>query len=347
MKLKLLSLFTLSALFIHGQENPFESIGKEGKILTLSNGKYKEIHTGDTLQQIGSAIVNMKSGTIYGWVETDTLYSEANLDPTIISRWYSLDPLAAKYPAISPYAFCVNNPIYFVDPDGQDIKPANKEADALIAGLAQKYGKALNIEVGNYDKSDPNNLSLKQTFYVSKNSTLSKKAIKSALKKNDIKTTKENIDEAYAFYLGLRDDKVIEVSVVTIGAQTQATTRSPENTTGGSYAGDKPLQTDNAEYDEFYGILQNTGLTPELGDALFNGTPTSSGTEIKPDNKGTDWVYFRNENAATFSSAGNTKGHLIINITNKNEDGQINTLEQALPEVTKTTSGTEAKSEKK
>ena len=33
--------------------------------------------------------------------------------------WLSVDPLSNKYPHISPYAYCGNNPIKFVDPDGR------------------------------------------------------------------------------------------------------------------------------------------------------------------------------------------------------------------------------------
>ena len=36
------------------------------------------------------------------------------------SFWLSVDPLADKYPAISPYAYCTWNPIKFVDPDGKE-----------------------------------------------------------------------------------------------------------------------------------------------------------------------------------------------------------------------------------
>lgn len=111
----------LSCTFLSSAQeiNPFESIGKEGKILTLSNGKYTEVHVNDSLQRIGSVIVNMNTGIIYELLDTDTLYSEATLDPTVISRFYSLDPASTKYPGDSPYMFAGNNPIFYIDEDGK------------------------------------------------------------------------------------------------------------------------------------------------------------------------------------------------------------------------------------
>ncbi len=35
------------------------------------------------------------------------------------SRWTTMDPLAEKYYSVSPYAFCSNNPVNFVDWDGR------------------------------------------------------------------------------------------------------------------------------------------------------------------------------------------------------------------------------------
>ncbi len=38
-----------------------------------------------------------------------------------IGRWGSVDPLAEKYYSISPYVYCANNPIFYVDPNGKEI----------------------------------------------------------------------------------------------------------------------------------------------------------------------------------------------------------------------------------
>ncbi|EKT3958482.1 RHS repeat-associated core domain-containing protein [Flavobacterium psychrophilum] len=36
------------------------------------------------------------------------------------SLWLNVDPLAEKYPSMSPYNFCYNNPVNVTDPDGRD-----------------------------------------------------------------------------------------------------------------------------------------------------------------------------------------------------------------------------------
>ncbi len=38
-----------------------------------------------------------------------------------MTLWLSVDPLADKYPSISPYVYCAWNPIKLIDPDGRDV----------------------------------------------------------------------------------------------------------------------------------------------------------------------------------------------------------------------------------
>ena len=38
----------------------------------------------------------------------------------VLTGWLSVDPMADKYPSISPYAYCAWNPVKLVDPDGNE-----------------------------------------------------------------------------------------------------------------------------------------------------------------------------------------------------------------------------------
>ena len=39
-------------------------------------------------------------------------------DSELLTGWLSVDPMMDKYPSISGYAYCVNNPVILIDPDG-------------------------------------------------------------------------------------------------------------------------------------------------------------------------------------------------------------------------------------
>ena len=41
-------------------------------------------------------------------------------DADLITGWLSVDPMADKYPGMSPYNYCAGNPVRLVDPDGRD-----------------------------------------------------------------------------------------------------------------------------------------------------------------------------------------------------------------------------------
>lgn len=118
---KLLLFFSLIVGFVstQAQNNPFTEYGYTPKIATLSQGQFNESFDNDTIVQIGSVLFNTKSKQIIAFVEYDTLYSEATLEPDIVSRWMSPDPLATNYTSLSPYHFANNNPIFNVEIDGR------------------------------------------------------------------------------------------------------------------------------------------------------------------------------------------------------------------------------------
>jgi hypothetical protein len=121
-KLFVIALLLIGSLFSNAQDyNPYKSIGKKGKILTASNGKYVEVFDYDSVQRIGSVLFNIKSKRIIVLLDADSIF-QIYSDNSSSSRWYSIDPLAhtKKNISYSPYSFVRNNPIVLVDPDGKD-----------------------------------------------------------------------------------------------------------------------------------------------------------------------------------------------------------------------------------
>ena len=52
-------------------------------------------------------------------VETGLSYFGARYYSSDLSIWLSVDPMSDKYPSLSPYVYCADNPIKLVDPNGE------------------------------------------------------------------------------------------------------------------------------------------------------------------------------------------------------------------------------------
>ena len=73
-------------------------------------------------------------------------------DSDLSGLFLSVDPMADKYPSISPYAYCAWNPVKLVDPEGKD-------------GICVVNGKSLSVSVIiNYSQKEMDNY-LKQIDY--------------------------------------------------------------------------------------------------------------------------------------------------------------------------------------
>ncbi|MBP5714411.1 MAG: hypothetical protein J6X07_06910 [Prevotella sp.] len=75
----------------------------------------------------------------YNGKELDRMHGLDNYDygarqyNPIVARWDRMDPLCEKYYSISPYAYCANNPVMLIDPNG--CYPDSLEA-AMMSSLA-------------------------------------------------------------------------------------------------------------------------------------------------------------------------------------------------------------------
>ena len=90
--------------------------------------------------------------------ETGLSYFGARYYSSDLSIWLSVDPMADKYPSLSPYTYCANNSVKIVDPNGEDLVKVtvpgknnktqkiivdSKIADKVIAftkAMYEKYG---------------------------------------------------------------------------------------------------------------------------------------------------------------------------------------------------------------
>lgn len=120
MQLKSLLTITgclLLAFTINAQtRNPYKSIGKKAKILTLSNDKYDEFFDEDSIQRIGSALVNINTMQLVKLQLTKE--EERILNNSNASRFLSVDPLTRSFPMLTPYQYASNTPIQAIDLDG-------------------------------------------------------------------------------------------------------------------------------------------------------------------------------------------------------------------------------------
>lgn len=70
--------------------------------------------------------------------ESGLYYYGARYYDARISMWFGIDPLMEKFPSLTPFIFCNNNPVFFVDPNGKIPWPISKNGSGV--GWNTKFG---------------------------------------------------------------------------------------------------------------------------------------------------------------------------------------------------------------
>ena len=78
--------------------------------------------------------------------ETGLSYFGARYYTSDLSIWLSVDPMSDKYPSLSSYVYCANNPVKLVDPNGETVVIPNEDDQVFIENLVNPDSKEYSKE---------------------------------------------------------------------------------------------------------------------------------------------------------------------------------------------------------
>ena len=224
--------------------------------LTQSNS---EVHDSSNIFFIGEVAYNVATGEVVALIEEDT----ATASYAEIGKWLSIDPLADKYVEYSPYCFVGDNPIQYVDPNGESIKPVNPDAQILLKTALNSFGGTNFMNALGIVES-PKSGALSAIPLKIEN----EKDFRKALKKNNIRLRGNDLTNAYNLYTKILDKKETELSVLAKSEQAFTYEEGQE----GTQVVEGENSTTNENYVEFQEKFDknNNALDEETGDADYS-----------------------------------------------------------------------------
>jgi hypothetical protein len=126
--LSFIGLVVFSCLFAQTSKSPFSQYGYKKQVMyTSSKGEFEEFHGNENIVEIGSVYFNTSTKAVVGYVNEEDIAEVAYATSAM-----SVDPLCEKYYWISPYAYCLNNPIMNRDPDGRWVESVWDAANVVL-----------------------------------------------------------------------------------------------------------------------------------------------------------------------------------------------------------------------
>lgn len=131
-----------SCLFAQTTKNPFSELGYKKQITyTSSKGEFEEFHDNADVVEIGSVYFNTKTKKVVGYVNEE----KENAKVATATSAMSVDPLCEKYYWISPYAYCMNNPVKFIDPDGKVVRIPKADRQEVLKAINSRAAGTFGI----------------------------------------------------------------------------------------------------------------------------------------------------------------------------------------------------------
>jgi hypothetical protein len=96
----------------------------------------------------------------------DWYYFGARFYDAEVGRFFSPDPLASKYPSLSPYNYCANNPLIYIDPTGEEIETTEEDMKRLKQMLPKEVDNYLKIKAGSINAQELAKAGLDDETYI-------------------------------------------------------------------------------------------------------------------------------------------------------------------------------------
>lgn len=151
----------MSCLFSQTTKNPFSKLGYKKQVMyTSSKGEFEEFHNNTDVVEIGSVYFNTKSYKVVGYINEE----KGKTDVASATSAMSIDPLCEKYYWISPYAFCLNNPVNYIDPDGREVWAIFEDENGKRHNLQYTNGNLYDAKGNLYEGNNKDALAILETL---------------------------------------------------------------------------------------------------------------------------------------------------------------------------------------